>query len=134
KKYGIYKERLISLNFPETQQGRAQMQSAMQSLRSKPPKNIGHHRIFVSQDLLSGQSTNHEKKETSPIDLPPSDVLVFLTEEGYKIVIRPSGTEPKVKVYLGVSNLHSLYLEQGMLQCQQKLDELQAEMRALFQS
>lgn len=88
KKYGIYREMLVSLTFSESQEGMRQMQEMMRNLRKKPPHTISGQKVERMEDFLPGLNA-----------LPPSDVLRFWLQDGTKLVIRPSGTEPKVKIY-----------------------------------
>jgi len=75
----------------------------MKEYRAHPPKTINNNRVvkindyeeLVSQDIIKG--TSHK------IDLIESDVLQFFLEDGSKISIRPSGTEPKIKFYFSVN-------------------------------
>lgn len=87
-KYGVYTEYLESLAFEETKEGKEEMLRVMQRLRTQTPKKILQYPVKKVVDLLTSQ------------DLPKSDVLIFELEDGSKIIIRPSGTEPKTKVYV----------------------------------
>ncbi len=98
KKYGVFNHSLHSFTF-EGESGMKQMQSLMEQLRNEPPVSIGglkvvaisDYQLSVTKDLVTGSS--------SEITLPKSNVLVFNLERGAKVVIRPSGTEPKIKSY-----------------------------------
>ena len=63
----------------------------MKTLRHNPPTHIAGHAVTATEDYLHGKDT-----------LPPSDVLRFWLDDRTKLVIRPSGTEPKVKIYAEV--------------------------------
>lgn len=88
KEFGIYKETLVSLSFPDSQAGMDEMTHLMKTLRQTPPQSIGGKKVSLIEDFLAG--FDH---------LPPSDVLRFWLEDASKLVIRPSGTEPKIKIY-----------------------------------
>jgi phosphoglucomutase len=100
---GFYKEGLINL-VRKGADGEQQIKEMMEKFRSNPPKEIAgekitrllDYKLSVEKDLLSGQ--------TKPILLPKSDVLQFYTEQGSKISVRPSGTEPKIKFYVSVKS------------------------------
>ena len=100
---GFYKEGLINL-VRKGADGEQQIKDMMEKFRSNPPKEIAgekiarllDYKISVEKDLVSGQ--------TKPITLPKSDVLQFYTEQGSKISVRPSGTEPKIKFYVSVKS------------------------------
>lgn len=91
RKYGIHRESLTNLAFSDSKAGMDQMTSLMKKLRETPPKEIGGHRVVLLEDYLNGKE-----------NLPPSDVLRFWLDDESKLVIRPSGTEPKVKIYAEV--------------------------------
>lgn len=86
--YGVHKQKLIGLKFQDGPSGIDQMNTLMKNLREKPPQKIGEKSVVKTIDYLEKQN-----------DLPTSNVLQFLLEDGW-VIIRPSGTEPKVKVYL----------------------------------
>lgn len=92
QKYGVHREQVTHLTFPSSEKGMMQRNETMQQLRTSPPQQIGPIAVVSIDDYSKGR----EK-------LPPSDVLCFQLKEGSKIVIRPSGTEPKIKIYLEVS-------------------------------
>ena len=103
--HGVYLEKLFSLNFPETKEGKAAMSKALERLRSTPPKEICGSRVVVQEDYLTQtRSFPTEGGRTEAITLPKSNVLLYRLEDGSKIAIRPSGTEPKVKIYVGAVN------------------------------
>jgi phosphoglucomutase/phosphomannomutase len=110
QKYGVYRESLTNLSFPESQSGMEEMGKLMLRLRSNPPSEIGGSRIVLVEDFLKGLN-----------GLPPSDVLRFWLEEGTKLVIRPSGTEPKVKIYAEVIEKGAKDLKAAIERCDQKL-------------
>ena len=71
----------------------------MQALRDCPPKQLGGLRVVSIGDYSKGYFTNVDTRERTEITQPQSDVLYFVTETDDKVVIRPSGTEPKIKLY-----------------------------------
>ncbi len=90
EKFGFYRSGLISKAF-EGQDGMKAMEELMRSLRTAPPAEISGKRVESVVDYL-GSNTG----------LIPSDVLEFRLEEAGKVIVRPSGTEPKLKLYLSV--------------------------------
>ncbi len=104
EKYGIYRERLVSIKFPETKEGREQMANALVSLRKTPPKEFAGVKVVAVEDYLTSTKTTFSDERNEEIDLPKSNVLLYWLEDKSKLVVRPSGTEPKVKVYCGVVN------------------------------
>ncbi|MBU6383273.1 MAG: phospho-sugar mutase [Verrucomicrobia bacterium] len=86
--FGIHLQSLTSLSFPDSQAGMDETNALMRTLRTTPPQEIGGQAVVLREDFLPG--LHH---------LPPSDVLRFWLKDQSKLVIRPSGTEPKVKIY-----------------------------------
>ena len=111
--YGIFRESQISIEFPPTKEGMESMQILMSSLRKNPPTHLLNKKILSSLDYL---------KEGS--HLPKSDVIELTLEDKSKLIIRPSGTEPKIKVYGRVKNTCFSSLEQGIIDSDQHLKEL----------
>lgn len=98
RQHGYYEGRLLSYTF-EGSAGFEHMQRLMDSLRSHPPKEITQLPVCSLGDYQSGvmrDASGHE----SPILLPRSNVLRFFLKNGCEAVVRPSGTEPKLKIYL----------------------------------
>ena len=103
KTFGLYQEKLISF-VKKGKEGVLEIQQMMENLRKSPPEQIGGLQIKTIEDFKVGLQYNciDGKKET--ITLPKSDVLIFTTEDGAKIAVRPSGTEPKIKFYFSVNS------------------------------
>ena len=97
EKYGYFTENVISVTLPGID-GVQKMKKIMESLRSEPPKQLAGLRVTAVRDYLQGVRTEDGKKEK--IDLPRSDVLYFELEGGNWLCVRPSGTEPKIKLYV----------------------------------
>lgn len=98
EKYGVYVHSQHSFTF-EGESGMIKMQEIMTKLRSEHPTEIDGLKVVQFDDYQVSVSKNLETGETSEITLPKSNVLAFTLEEGAKVVIRPSGTEPKIKAY-----------------------------------
>ena len=101
KTFDLYQEKLISL-VKKGKEGVLEIKQIMKNLRKSPPKQICGERIKTIEDFKN--SINYQSADGSkvPITLPKSDVLIFTTEEGTKVAVRPSGTEPKIKFYFSV--------------------------------
>lgn len=99
REHGVFRHSLINKAF-EGAQGMAAMQRLMSSLRDNPPKEIAGLRVVRFADYLNSRETDLASGATTDIDLPPSNVLSFGLEGGAGFIIRPSGTEPKIKTYL----------------------------------
>jgi phosphoglucomutase len=74
----------------------------MVNYRNHPPKEINGSKVVCIKDYLLHEIKDCITGKTEKIDLPTSDVLQFFTEDGSKISVRPSGTEPKIKYYFGL--------------------------------
>lgn len=102
RKYGIYREQLLSVKYPETKEGREQMAQAIAKLKTTPPKRLGKAIILTT-------------------DYPAPDMIRFRLDSGGWVVVRPSGTEPKVKVYGGASQAVFSFIEDGIRTCEEKV-------------
>lgn len=98
KTYGVYYHTQQSFTF-EGKAGMEKMNSIMSSLRENPPKEIGGLNVTFFDDYQESVSLNVTTNERSAIVLPKSNVLSFVLTDGAKVIIRPSGTEPKIKAY-----------------------------------
>jgi phosphoglucomutase len=99
--FGFYKESLISV-VKKGKSGAEEIQKMMVDFRAHPPKSLAGSKVVMIKDYQSSVSKNTETGEERTIDLPKSNVLQFFTEDGSKVSVRPSGTEPKIKFYFGV--------------------------------
>lgn len=99
--FGLYKEHLISLT-RKGKEGLEEIQQMMVKYRNNPPRSIDGSDVIFYHDYLSQESTNFKTAAVKKLDLPKSDVVQFITADGTKISVRPSGTEPKIKFYFGV--------------------------------
>lgn len=133
--YGVYREKLLSLTF-EGKEGAEKMGKMMVELRKNPPKTIADIPVMVVEDYQNRTSLNLHTKHKEPLTLPKSDVLRFWLEDQTKVVIRPSGTEPKIKLYCGVMEKHHQTdlrsVEKAIHSCDTRLDHLLASIKKLL--
>lgn len=99
KKYGMFYQTLYSFTF-EGESGMKKMDSIMTELRENPPMSIAGMPVVRFDDYKASTSKNIASGEVTEITLPKSNVLAFFLEGGSKVIVRPSGTEPKIKTYL----------------------------------
>lgn len=99
--FGFYKEKLLSVT-KKGMAGAKEIKDMMERFRNNPPLEIAGSKLMMIKDYEQRLQRNLVDGTTHPIDLPKSDVLQFFTEDGSKISVRPSGTEPKIKFYFGV--------------------------------
>lgn len=121
KKYGIFREKQFTIDFPGKPEA---MQQTMEKLRRHPPEKILGQQVEILEDYLTGIRTYKKTGKTEKLNLPKSDVLLFRLADESKIVIRPSGTEPKMKIYAGVRMKSFPSLQEGIKDCDKKLDLL----------
>ena len=100
--YGFYFENLISIT-KKGMNGQQEIANMMESYRQAPPKSINGSKVATLLDYELQKGTNLLTGENWKINLPKSNVLQFITEDGSKISARPSGTEPKIKFYFSVN-------------------------------
>jgi phosphoglucomutase len=99
--YGFYKEDLISIT-KKGMDGQQQIAAMMEGYRNNPPKTINGSDVAELLDYELQKGKNPKTGKEWAIDLPKSNVLQFILEDGSKISARPSGTEPKIKFYFSV--------------------------------
>lgn len=110
KTYGVYYHTQQSFTF-EGKAGMEKMNSIMENLRKNYVAEIGGLKVILFEDYLEGISKNVETGKITEIKLPKSNVLVFGLTDGAKVIIRPSGTEPKIKAYYTLSAKRSQMLK-----------------------
>ena len=99
--YGYYKEGIKQVTL-EGIDGAEKIKEIMSNLRENSLKKIGDYEVKRIRDYQSQTIYNNETKETTKIELPVSNVLYYELENDSWIAVRPSGTEPKIKYYIGV--------------------------------
>ena len=102
EKYGYYKEYTVNATYKGLD-GTAKMQAMMENIRNNPPKAIAGREVLEIRDYQYETILDVKTGEKTPTGLPVSNVLYFRTEGDNVVVIRPSGTEPKIKLYLLVN-------------------------------
>lgn len=101
EKYGYYKESQIAIVL-EGADGAQKIKNMMEDLRINSPEIISDNKVLKIRDYLNGTIKNIKESKTEEKELPKSNVLYFELENDYWIAVRPSGTEPKIKFYMGV--------------------------------
>ncbi len=99
--FGFYREYLVSV-VREGKSGTDEIASMMENFRSLPPETVNGSPVMLVNDYFKQKSFDTISQLRSNIDLPKSNVLQFFLKDGSVISIRPSGTEPKIKFYIGV--------------------------------
>ena len=101
-KHGFYKERLVSLT-KKGIEGADEIKQMMVNAREKVLKEVNGEKVVLIEDYQLSVAKNLQTHEDSELDIPKSNVLIYYTENGSKIALRPSGTEPKIKFYISVN-------------------------------
>lgn len=106
KEHGVFEAGLHTIRFEESAAGKAKIQEAMKRLRGDLPKALLGKSVLFVDDYEKSRRTDSKTGENSPLSLPPSNILVLWLEDGTKLAIRPSGTEPLIKIYGEVRSRH----------------------------
>ena len=101
EKYGYYKDDIESITLKGIE-GLAKIQAILETLRKEPPTSFGEYKVLKARDYQSDTIQNLETGDVVPTGLPISNVLYYDLEDDAWVCVRPSGTEPKVKLYYGV--------------------------------
>lgn len=128
--YGYYQEDLISIT-KKGMNGQQEIAQMMEDFRSNPPKVLAGSKVVELLDYQKQSKTNLQTGQTSVLNLPKSNVLQFITEDGSKISARPSGTEPKIKFYFSVNTkLESIdKFEEAQQKAKDKIQTIIKEMK-----
>ena len=97
-RFGYHEDKVFSMSF-EGSSGFNKMKELMNELRNNPLQEIDGSKVVTVEDYLKKVRVSNGKE--TKIDLPKSDVMKFICEDGTSVAVRPSGTEPKVKFYIG---------------------------------
>lgn len=97
--FGVFRHKTISASF-DGEQGMNIMAGIMKSLRENPPKKVAGLSVLKISDHLTKETTEVSSGKVTPIDLPAADVFCMYLENDCSLIIRPSGTEPKIKAYM----------------------------------
>ena len=102
-KYGFVKEGIDAFTL-KGKEGLEKISNAMETMREKSPESFGEFKVSSIYDYKKGYCLNLSDGTTSEINLPKSNVLYYKMVSGDWFCIRPSGTEPKIKIYYGISS------------------------------
>ena len=100
--YGFYKEKLISLT-KKGISGAEEIKQMMIDFKQNPVKSIDGSMVVAVEDYNTATSTNIKTGKVTQLDIPKSNVLILITEDGTRMAARPSGTEPKIKFYFSIN-------------------------------
>ncbi|MEX0844494.1 MAG: phospho-sugar mutase [Balneolaceae bacterium] len=100
--YGLFRENLVSVT-NKGKSGAEEIQQMIRNFRANPPEKLGGSKVVTVKDYKTSKEKNIVTGEITDIELPKSNVLQFITEDGAIVSVRPSGTEPKIKFYCSVN-------------------------------
>ena len=120
EKYGYFLEKTIFITV-QGLEGPAKIKALLDGLRKEVPSNFGGIKVALAQDFAVNQQVDAEGI-VSEIGLPTSNVLKYILEDGSWIAVRPSGTEPKIKFYMGVKSTSQEEAEEKLAKFQKDLD------------
>ena len=123
EKYGYYKEGQVAIVL-EGAEGAQRIKDMMENMRKQLPEKIGKYKVLEFKDIKLDIAKNMVTGEVSKTGLPTSNVLYYELENDAWCCVRPSGTEPKIKLYMGVK-------AGTMEKAELDLDELKDDMKAL---
>lgn len=122
--YGFFKENLCTVTL-KGQDGAKKIASIMERIRKEVPQTIGGKRVTQFRDYKKEILMDYVKEEQKTTGLPKSNVLYFELEDGTWCCIRPSGTEPKIKFYIGIQG-------ENELQAQKQIEEMTEAVKNCF--
>jgi len=97
---GVYKNANLNIEFPDTEEGHERMASMMKRLREQLPQQVAGRNIVKVKDYLTQKEKDLVNKRSTDIEgLPAADVIHLIMDDNSAVIVRPSGTEPKVKLY-----------------------------------
>ena len=120
EKYGYFLEKTISVTV-QGLEGPAKIKALLDGLRKEVPSNFGGIKVALAQDFAVNQQVDSQGV-VSEIGLPTSNVLKYILEDGSWIAVRPSGTEPKIKFYMGVKAATQEEAQEKLAKFQKDLD------------
>ena len=120
EKYGYFLEKTISVTV-QGLEGPAKIKALLDGLRKEVPSNFGGIKVALAQDFSVNQQVDAQGV-VSEIGLPTSNVLKYILEDGSWIAVRPSGTEPKIKFYMGVKAATKEEAQEKLVKFQKDLD------------
>ncbi len=131
KDLGMYYEGLINV-VRKGRTGAEEIQQMMKDFRENPPKQIAGSSVALIKDYKEQTKTDVATNSTSVMDeIPKSNVLIFYTEDGTKVCVRPSGTEPKIKFYVSVKD--QITSEQDfkdkLVSLESKIDQVKTDLK-----
>ncbi len=108
------------MNFEESKKGRDEITKGIAKIQSTPPKLIDGIKVTTIEDFHRSLTLDLNSGSTLPLSYPKTSMIIFWLEDGSKLVIRPSGTEPKIKIYCGIVHKDFTAYEAAFEACEAK--------------
>ena len=126
ERYGYYKDEAISITLAG-KEGIEKIGSIMEALRADTPSAFGDLKVLSKRDYKEGITKDLQTGETKPAGLPSSNVIYYDLENNAWVCVRPSGTEPKIKLYYGVKGATDADAQQEAAKLKSALEEYVAQ-------
>lgn len=123
EKYGYYKEGLVSITMKGIE-GAEKIKSMLEDFRKNPLKEISNYRVEAMRDYNTGKIFNYIDGKEYSTNLPKSNVLYYDLEDSAWCCVRPSGTEPKIKFYIGVKGNNDKDAEIKLQELKEEINKL----------
>ena len=123
EKYGYYREETMTITLKGAD-GAVKIKEIMESIRNNPPQKMGQFKVLERRDYKTGVKVDIETGKESKTTLPVSNVLYYALENDAWCCVRPSGTEPKIKFYIGVKG-------ESIENAQNQIDEIKKDLMSL---
>jgi phosphoglucomutase/phosphomannomutase len=120
RKHGYFHEKLLSLKFEESKRGRDQINQGIAKIQATPPEIIGGVKVKYIEDFHRSLKMDIATGQSESLPYPQTSMIIFWLEDGSKLVIRPSGTEPKIKIYCGIYHKNFTTYEAEYQVCEAK--------------
>jgi phosphoglucomutase/phosphomannomutase len=129
-KYGFYQEKSCSILFTETKEDHEIIKKQMDHLRQCGIAELASIPILIIEDYQNLIRLNLSTGKTEKLEMPRSNVLLYWLKDGSKVIVRPSGTEPKIKLTCGVVEKNYQDLNQARATCLKRCDALLEDLRS----
>ncbi|HCW53573.1 MAG TPA: phosphoglucomutase [Clostridium sp.] len=123
EKYGYYKENLVSIEL-KGKEGQEKIAACLEALRKDPITEVNGVKVVKRMDYKKSEEEDVANNVKSTIDLPKSNVLKYILDDSSYFVVRPSGTEPKMKIYLAVKSNSLENADKDLVQFKEKVMEI----------
>ncbi len=132
RQYGVYEEDISTIKFDDSRAGKEKMAMSMQLLRRSPQITIRGVDVLFFEDFEQSIKFDFKSHKMEPLQQPKSEILLFWLEDGSKLIVRPSGTEPKIKIYSCVFEKSFESIEEALKKCETKANAYTAALKEIL--